>query len=839
MGRCSRCYTVLLHDFRGVADQDTTASPKAREAVVSDCFHCGTRCAADALRREEKCFCCAGCLAVFELLKASGLEQFYRIDRSAGVRVRPEAAADRYRFLDDALVRERLVEFSNAKLTKVTFRVPTMHCLACVWLLENLFRLKPGLGKSQADFLKRQVTITFSTPEVRLSEVAALLASLGYEPELNLADLEHAPERPVHRKLWLQIGVAGFAFGNNMLLSIASYLGLDAASGPALHSLAGWISLVLALPVVLFSASDYWKLAWLGLRRRMLTIEVPIAAGILALFGQSVWEVATGRGEGYFDSLAGLLFFLLCGKLFQQKTWHRLSFDRDYKSFFPLSVTRRTSAGDESISIAQLRAGDRLLVRHGELVPADARLASGPGLIDYSFVTGESEPVETEPGDYLYAGGRQTGGTIEIETTEPPSHSYLARLWDQEAFRKPRPWHFDSMTNRYSERFTRLVLGIAIGAVMYWAVIDPSVAVKAFTSVLIVACPCALALAAPFALGTAIRILGRRDIFVKNGQAIEAMAEIDTLVFDKTGTLTRPEGADVVFEGRPLTAEEARWVHAVARHSTHPYSARIAEALAADGPALPERSFLETPGSGVEANVAGHEIWLGSARWLEQRQVPCPKQAGATGSLVHLAIDGAHRGSFVMANALRSGIERLLNDLGKRLRLVLLSGDHAREEALYRQLFPEGAPLHFEQTPRGKLTLIQSLQAWGRKVAMVGDGLNDAGALRQSEVGIAVVEKASAFSPASDVILPGAQVARLDALLNFSRRVAAVVRASFGLSAAYNIVGIGIAAAGLLSPVVCAILMPLSSISVVAFACAATEWAARRSGLTAGRKEAV
>jgi len=781
---------------------------------------------------------------VFELLTASGLGQFYQIDPGAGVRVRSEGAEDRYRYLDTPAVRERLVDYSDARVTKVTFRAPAMHCLACVWLLENLFRLKPGIGRSQADFLKREVSISFATPEVTLSAVAGLLASLGYEPDLNLADLDKPAETPIQRRLWLQIAVAGFAFGNSMLLSIAGYLGLDAFSGPGLRTLAGWISLALAVPVVAFSAGDYWKLAWLGLRRRMLTIEVPIAAGIVALFAQSTWEIATGRGEGYFDSLAGLVFFLLCGKLFQQKTYHRLSFDRDYRSFFPLSVTRWAAEGWESISIGQLAVGDRLRVRHGELVPADARLRSAGGLIDYSFVTGESEPVEKEVGDYLYAGGRQTGGTIEIETIEPPSQSYLARLWDQEAFRKERAGTFDSLTNRYSERFTRLVLGIAVGAALYWAVVDPSKAVKAFTSVLIVACPCALALAAPFTLGTAMRVLGRREVFVKNGPAIEALAGADTIVFDKTGTLTRAGAAGVEFDGGALSPEEAGWVQAVARHSTHPCAVRITEALtetvekgAKRAEAWRERSFLEVPGCGVEATVEGHEIWLGSGPWLAQRGVRVLPRTSGFGTVVHLAIDGRHRGCFVLANALRPGVERMLERLGQTHRLVLLSGDHPREEALYRRLFPEGAPLHFEQTPHGKLGLIRTLQHWGRTVAMVGDGLNDAGALRQSEAGLAVVEKISAFSPASDVIVPGAQVAQLDRIFDFCRRTARVVRAGFGLSAAYNAVGIGIAAAGLLSPVVCAILMPLSSISVVAFACAATEWAARRAGLAAPGKE--
>jgi Cu+-exporting ATPase len=308
------------------------------------CFHCGTSCGRGALIRQEKSFCCQGCLTVFELLTEHGLDDFYRLGKSAGVRINRPGNADRFRFLDDPSVRERLADYSDERLT----RVPDLHCLACVWLIENLFRLKPGLGRSQVDFPRKAVSINFPTAEVKLSEVAALLASLGYEPELKFADLDANPTPRLPRKLWLQLGVAGFAFGNTMLFSIASYLGLDAFSGPGFRKLVGFLSFGLAIPVVVFSALDYWRSAWISLRQRLLNIEVPIAAGIAALFLQSAYEVLSGRGEGYFDSLAGLLFFLLCGKLFQQKTFDRLAFDRDYKSFFPLSVTRRVSAGDSA-----------------------------------------------------------------------------------------------------------------------------------------------------------------------------------------------------------------------------------------------------------------------------------------------------------------------------------------------------------------------------------------------------------------------------------------------------------------------------------------------------------
>src|SRR5208283_3876083 len=226
----------------------------------------------------------------------------------------------------------------------------------------------------------------------------------------------------------------------------------------------GYLSLALAAPVVFYSASDYWRSARLSLRQRMLTLDVPIVVGLAALYAQSACEIVLGRGPGYLDSLAGLVFFLLCGRVFQQKTHDRIAFDRDFKCFFPLAATRKTAAGEESIPISNLKVGDHLFLRNGELIPADARLVSGPACIDYSFVTGEAEPVAKAAGDYLYAGGRQIGGAIEVETVKAVSQSQLTSLWNHEAFQKERDSSLNTLTNRYSRRFTLIVIAVAVGA---------------------------------------------------------------------------------------------------------------------------------------------------------------------------------------------------------------------------------------------------------------------------------------------------------------------------------------------------------------------------------------
>ncbi len=809
---------------------------KAIEAGPA-CFHCGELCRDGVHRSHDKNFCCGGCQTVFELLTENGLDQFYSFEAAAGVKVRASGERRAFDYLDDPALQRRLVDFSNDCVTRATFRVPAMHCIACVWLLENLFRLNPGIGYSRANFPRKEVFVSFDNAKTKLSQVVALLASLGYPPEFNFSDTDQQPRPSTSRRLWLQMGVAGFAFGNIMLMSIASYLGLDAFAGPALKKMFGWTSLILAAPALVYSGADYWRAAMLAWRRKIFTIEVPIAAGLVALAGWSASEVFTGRGPGYFDSLSGLLFFLLCGRMFQQKTFDLLAFDRDYKSFFPLSILRVNGGREDWISLSHLKVGDQLLIRNGELIPADAKLISGAGMIDYSFVTGEAVPVEKHGGDHIYAGGRQMGGTITIETAKDVSQSYLTSLWNQDALGKEKKTSLDTLTNRYSQRFTKIVLAVAIGAGLFWWWSDSSKALGAFVSVLIVACPCALALAAPFALGTAQRVLGRRNVYLKNSSVIETLAKVETVVFDKTGTLTAQGAGAVAFWGDPLRAAERAWIHAVARHSTHPHAVSVTAFTATNYVVDEARSFAETAGCGMEGIVAGREIWIGSATWLKSRKVEFrmpPKGGGA----VVVAIDGIYRGCFTLASAIRADVAEAIRQLDPDHELALLSGDNEREREQFAEIFDRASEMRFNQSPLDKLEFVRRQKKMGRNVMMVGDGLNDAGALKQSDVGIAVVENMGAFSPASDIIMSARMVPRLHEILRFAKSSVRIVQISLLISTLYNVVGLAIAARGMLSPVICAILMPVSSVTVVAFACGMTARLGKRIGNAANEMQA-
>lgn len=822
----------------------TTAAPYRQ---AGGCYHCGEPCPDGVFVLDGKPFCCLGCQTVFTLLRENGLEQFYRLQSTPGIRVRAVSAAAKWAFLDDPVIQEKLFDYADKTRAKVTLHLPGIHCIACVWLLENLFKLHAGIGHSQVNFSRREAAISFDPGKIKFSELAALLASIGYEPELTLGETEKRSALSLRKKEWLQIGFSGFAFGNLMLMSLPFYFGLDRQNGPWFEHMAGWLGLAFGLPVVTYSASDFWRATWFSLRQRRITTEVPIVLGLTALYGTSIYDVVSQRGPGYGDSLCGLVFFLLCGRIFQKKTHERLTFDRDYKGFFPLSVVRKSAAGESTVAISRLQTGDHLVLRNAELLPADARLISGQACLDYSFVTGESEPVTCKTGDHLYAGGRQVGEAIEVETVKPVAQSYLATLWNNEVFRKTRDNDLDSLTNRYSRRFTRFVIGVAVAAAGFWVLVDPAKALNVFTSVLIVACPCALALSAPLTHGTAQRVLAQLKIFLKNALVTERMAEVDTIVFDKTGTLTTAEAGGVEFQtanegvpGAVLSVEETRWIGSLARLSTHPNSVRITKALSFLSSTV--TGFEEVPGCGVRGAVDGHAIMLGSPGWLQKFGIPCSNMTetgqisngnspvdSRSGSSVGVAISGRFRGTFELKNSLRPEVGQLINQLGDQFELALLSGDNEREAARFKSLFKTSANLKFNQSPADKLNFIRELQSLGRRVMMVGDGLNDAGALRQADVGVAVVEQIGVFSPASDVILDAAQLPKLAAVLKFSRQSARVVRAGFIISAIYNLAGISIAAAGLLAPIVCAILMPLSSATVVTFACVTTAWLGARA----------
>jgi Cu+-exporting ATPase len=789
----------------------------------TSCFHCGNDASDAQIQIDEKIFCCEGCKTVFEILAANDLDDYYHLeDRPQS---KPGSTGD-YDYLDLPEVNQKLLSYSGADLSIVQLHLPAIHCSSCIWLLERLPQLHKGIRASQVNFQNRTARISFIPDQISLSKVAQLLTSIGYKPHLNLAGLDVVQKKSFDKTLLYQLGVAGFAFGNIMLLSLPEYFNMDSPELEAMSPFFRVLSMALSLPVLLYSSQPYYKSAWAGLKRRILNIDVPIALGIIVIFIRSVYEIAYLNMPGYFDSLAGLLFFLLLGKWFQRRTYEALSFDRDYKSYFPIAVTRVKDQREEQVPIYKLEVGDVIRIRNEELIPADGILINGEAHIDASFVTGESQPVNYRTGDKVFAGGRQKGASIEVEIVRPVDQSYLTALWNEGVFEKHQTSNFQSITDLVSKNFTTGLLLIASLGFIAWSFYDIPTAFYVLTAVLIVACPCALALAAPFTLGNGLLILGRNGFYARGSETIENMAAINAVVFDKTGTLTRSDQHQIDGIDTPNQPEALAAIRGVVKHSNHPLSRQLYDLLNPHTP-LEVSNFSETPGAGVVAQSPLGEIRLGKSSFCNGFEEDASDE-----TRVYVNISGIPQGYYRFGNVYRSGVERIATTLRKDgYQLHVLSGDHAGEAAKLKNLLGADAQMAFKKSPHEKLAYIDHLQSDFR-VLMAGDGLNDAGALKTAAVGMAVSEDVHAFSPACDAIVDAARLQQLPEFLSFAKESMKTIKVSFIISLLYNIVGLSFALAGLLTPVYCAILMPLSSISVVGFVTFDVRRKARRLGLT-------
>ncbi len=789
----------------------------------TQCYHCGASCDESSVSFEQKLFCCTGCSIVHQLLKSDTVCEVMSDEEVARSRF-SRKPIPRFEYLEDESVRAALITFEDGRQAHCVFKLPTIHCASCIWTLENLFRIDPAIIRTEVNFLKKTLSVSFFTAEISLRQVVELITRLGYEPEIRLKDQEgnNPSTNSTLRSLYYKIGVAGFAFGNVMLFAAPDYLARISSDGallsPAFAQLFAILSVALSLPVLLYSASDYYINSWYSLRDRTLSLDVPIAMGITALFARSVYEVATGTGTGYFDSFTGLVFFLLIARVFQAKSFDTLSFERNYTSFFPLSVSVRQSGRIRVIPLSKLREEDVIVVRNGELVPADSVLLSSHLHIDYSFVSGESEVVELLRGATVYAGGKVVGAAGEFTVTKSVSHSYLTQLWNNSVFSKEKQNSLVDISNAFARYFTIVVLIVAIATALYWLP-DTSKALSTFTAVLIVACPCALTLAAPFTFGAALSIFAKAQFFLRNVGVVADVASINTMVFDKTGTLTQSTKSSIEFVDGELSEEERRYVITTAQHSLHPLSTRIVEMLS-DGvhdEQLPETEhYQEYPGRGAESRIFGHHILLGSAdlvRTLSKAQVPAFEQSG----IVHVVIDNEYKGYFRIRMLMRDGMAAALQTMKSSAELYVLSGDGDQQRKEFTEFFPDDH-LVFKQSPQDKLDFVQALQAEQRFVAMVGDGINDAGALRQSHVGIAVSESSTSFTPASDAIISADNLYRLPEFIAFAKYSIRVLKIAFAVSVVYNVFGLYLACGGQLSPMFAAIFMPLSSWSVVGIA---------------------
>ncbi|MBU6159049.1 MAG: heavy metal translocating P-type ATPase [Bacteroidetes bacterium] len=790
----------------------------------SSCYHCGDPCS-EVVVLEEKIFCCNGCKQVYLLLKENNLCNYYTITDHAGIKAKGKFTGEKFAYLEDEEIIHKLALFKSRQQINLQLSIPQIHCASCIYLLEKLYLLDKGIIHSRVNFQKKEIFISFNPTITSLRKVVETMAFVGYEPNISLQDTLHTKKvNTSGNSLIIKIGVAGFSFANIMMLSFPDYFSGGTIETLSLKHTFTWLSFILSLPVLFYSATPIFKNALTGLRQNEINIDAPIALATLITFLRSYYEIMSGIGVGYLDSGTGIIFFMLTGRWFQNKTYEKLSFDRKYQSYFPLGVMVKRDQKEISIPISKLAVNDWMIIRNNELIPADAILMSDHANIDYSFVNGEKTTHQAIKGDLIYAGGKQIGASIQLKTIKSSSQSYITELWNNPVFKKTKAYK-DSFVHPWSRYFTLALFSIAIIASIYWYFTDASQLLNAVTSILIVACPCSLLLTATFTFGNMLRIIGKHQLYLKNASVIEALSDIRHIVFDKTGTLNSNDRAEIIYNGNPLSESESNLIKNITGHSAHILSRTLHNHLKTrsntNEAAL--ATYEEHLNLGIHAHDGIQDIKIGSGHFVTGHQPSTPES-----SEVHINIGNSYKGYFTVRKPYRTGIEASLRTLKNQYQIHILSGDNDAEESELKKMIGEDVPMIFKASPEDKLNYIKSLQEKGEKVVMIGDGLNDAGALMQANVGIAIHDNNAHFTPASDAIMDGQSLYRLPSLLRYIQLHKKIVLAGFSFSILYNIAGLSFAVQGLLQPVVAAILMPVSSITIVGLAILLTNWAGQK-----------
>jgi len=810
----------------------SVGSERHLSVAPAACAHCGLAVPPAELHAgDDRQFCCAGCRQVYELIHAWGYEHYYRLVQEQQGALEPVRPSGRdFADLDDARRQDEISDAVGDDRRRTRLYLEGVHCAACVWLVEKLPEALPGVCSVRLNLSSSVAEVVWQPGRVALSAVGRALDRLGYTPHVHTHARAHDARRAEDRALLLKVGVAAACAMNLMFLQGALYAGEASRMATPYVAFFRWLSLGVSLPVLLFSARPFFQTAWAGLRARVVHVDLPIALALAVAFVYSAVNVP-GQGPLYFDSLAALVAALLGARQVQRHA-QRAALERadSLRGAAFVEFARRLegeglNAAAREVPVEALEPGERVEVRSGELVPVDGVVLAGRSSLDNAVLTGESRPVEVHEGDAVSAGATNLGARLVVRVDAAGTRTRAGALYAlvQEAL-SHRPQVLQ-VTDALARRFVAAVLGLAAVTAVAWASDGVQVVLQRVVALLVITCPCALGLAIPLAVSVGLMRGARAGIFVKNPDALERLRRVHTVLLDKTGTLTEGRATLVDWRGDDLaaalaTALEAQSSHAVAQAFRATFGRRVEVARAVD-------DVREVPGQGIAGRVDGHAVAVGHLAFVtaEGARVPDDLSAHAASLLadgqspVYVALDGRVAGVGGVGDALRADARSTLDRLrAQGLELRVLSGDHPAVVARVAGrlgLDPEHA--RGGLSPEQKRDAVAALAAEpGRQgaIVMVGDGVNDAAALALADVGVAVLGGAGASIVAADVVLTRPGVAPLLDLLSGAARVRAVIRRNLGLSLLYNLAGAVLAVAGLVGPLLAAVLMPVSSLAV-------------------------
>ncbi|WP_456444692.1 heavy metal translocating P-type ATPase [Thiolapillus sp.] len=800
------------------------------ERQDAGCFHCGLPLpehdfTAD-IEGQPRHFCCFGCQSVCEAIYAAGMEGFYQRTPEGLLLEPPPPPPDDLGLYDLEEVQAEFVH-SKGQEREIHLLVEGIHCAACVWLIEHTLGKLPGVISAQVNLSAKRLLLRWDNERIKLSEIIAALARVGYSATPFDPEAAEGILKKQTRDLLFRITFAGFTMMNLLWVSIALYSGADQGE---YRSLFHWVGFALATPTLFYSGWPFLKGAWTSLRTGHLGMDLPIALGATVTWAYSTWVTFLDLPDHhvYFDTVVNFIFVILIGRHLEGVSKrHAVAATQRLLDLQPRVALLVQDDGEKTVPIRRVQPGDKVMVKPGAKIPVDGFILEGNSQVDEAMLSGESVPVPKQPGDKVSAGTVNTKGTLIIEVTGTLANTALGRIIQlvEEAQASKAP--IQCTADRIVPWFVLVTLSLATLTFFIWVRQDFELALMAATSVLIITCPCAFGLATPMAIAVASGQGARHGILVKNGAVLETLSKVDHFVFDKTGTLTLGKMQVSKVISPTLAQDELLTMAAAAeRLSEHSISlavVELAEEKNLDYRHLTTEDFLSQSGQGIRARVNGHQVVIGNSGWLRHngiqedpglsRQAQAIEQQAVT--VIHVAIDGQHAGLIGIADSLRPDAPSLVSSLRDQgIALTLLSGDHQRvAEAVARQL--GGMEVIAEVLPEDKDKVISRLQEQGKTVAMVGDGINDAPALIRADVGIAIGSGTDVSVESADIVLMSDELDKIHLAVALSRRTLRTIRQNILISFVYNIIMVPLAMSAMITPLIAAISMPVSSLLVI------------------------